>query len=97
MVHIEGLAAVTGGTITDLFGDARAPLTKVCHLYQKPNPRTHKKPGGRRQLLRLERWSDRSPGPNTARPHKARSSMVLWWDSQAGGLTAAGTPLDWPY
>ena len=21
----------------------------------------------------------------------------LWWDSQAGGLTAAGTPLDWPY
>ena len=21
----------------------------------------------------------------------------LWWDSQAGGLAAAGTSLDWPY
>ena len=36
---------------------------------------------------------DTDLGPSNARPHNASLSE----DSQAGGLAAAGTSLDWPY
>ena len=52
-----------------------------------------KKTGGRWQLSMARGVTRVVTRAALAHTRQAR----LWWDSQAGGLTAAGTPLDWPY